>query len=443
MAQACRRNADDHVVRINRLVIGDGERHFTLALHPRLTVITGLGPLEREALAAELVGALGHGRPQVHLEVTDDHDRDLALYRPAHGPSRVVDVAAATDVSGEFGAGDGRVDLWAACGVDPQRAARLLRLTASEVANDSHSDAVVQRLADLDQAELWALAAVVRVTDEQLQAQAGVSGSLAADAQLVERVERRHAELEMATGSSRGTLRRLHAIAVLAGALALVTLLRHPLFAMPGLVVALLAVVVALRVRHRTVRAETAVREALDDAGADSYLSFHLHRVSGILREDQSRRELLDLARDAREAAARWAAVVGDVTLDWALEHQEEIRATARIRDDLQMTETLSGTSPHVEEGRAADLAHALVARLAKLRHLAADGESFPLLLDEPFAEISPAMKPALLELLLRSAGSPQLIFLTADEEIASWARVEMLTGELTVVELRRTPIAA
>ena len=44
-------------------------------------------------------------------------------------------------------------------------------------------------------------------------------------------------------------------------------------------------------------------------------------------------------------------------------------------------------------------------------------------------------MKPALLELLRRTAGTPQVILLTDDEDVASWARLEALTGELTVLE--------
>ncbi|HEY4377734.1 MAG TPA: hypothetical protein VGM93_11270, partial [Acidimicrobiales bacterium] len=64
-----------------------------------------------------------------------------------------------------------------------------------------------------------------------------------------------------------------------------------------------------------------------------------------------------------------------------------------------------------------------------------ATGESFPLLLDEPFEGLEPNVKPALLELLSRAAGSPQVLVLTDDESIASWARLEVLTGELSVIE--------
>jgi hypothetical protein len=429
-------------VRIDRLVIGDGDRHFTLQLHRRLTVVAGVGRLEREALASELIAALGQGRPQVHLEMTDDGGRRIALYRPRRGATRVIDVGSATDVSQQFRGEDGAVNLWATYDIDPMHGSRLLRLTASEIANATHSDAIVKHLAGLDQAELWSLATAVRVTDEQLQLHAG-GGAVPTDAKLIELVERRHSELDAATAEARDTLRHLLTIAVLATALALVALFVRPVVAAPGALVALLALAAAWQMHRRSIRALAAAQDALDEAGADSYLSFHLQRVSGMLAEDETRRRLLELARDAREAAARWAALVGDVSLDWALEHQEEIRAAAGIRSELQRLETLSGATAEVAEERTTDLAHALVARLAMLRHLGAGDESFPLVLDEPFTGITTAMKPALLELLLRSAGAPQLVFLTDDDEIASWARVEMLTGELTVLEPRAAPIHA
>lgn len=44
-------------------------------------------------------------------------------------------------------------------------------------------------------------------------------------------------------------------------------------------------------------------------------------------------------------------------------------------------------------------------------------------------------MKPFLLELLGRSAGEPQIVFLTGDEDVASWARLEALTGEVALIE--------
>ncbi|MEY2459727.1 MAG: thiamine transport system ATP-binding protein, partial [Acidimicrobiaceae bacterium] len=51
------------------------------------------------------------------------------------------------------------------------------------------------------------------------------------------------------------------------------------------------------------------------------------------------------------------------------------------------------------------------------------------------FVELEGGLKPSLLELLGHGAASPQLIFLTEDEDVASWARLEALTGALSIIE--------
>ena len=39
------------------------------------------------------------------------------------------------------------------------------------------------------------------------------------------------------------------------------------------------------------------------------------------------------------------------------------------------------------------------------------------------------------MELLARTAGTPQVILLTDQDEVATWARLEALTGEVALVE--------
>ena len=56
-------------------------------------------------------------------------------------------------------------------------------------------------------------------------------------------------------------------------------------------------------------------------------------------------------------------------------------------------------------------------------------------MLDDPFLALDASVKPALLELLSRSAGSPQVIFLTNDPDVLTWARLEALTGEIGILE--------
>ena len=81
------------------------------------------------------------------------------------------------------------------------------------------------------------------------------------------------------------------------------------------------------------------------------------------------------------------------------------------------------------------------MSRLGDVRNLGPGGESFPLILDDPLAELEPALKAPLLELLSRSSVDQQIVYLTEDEDVASWARLEALTGDLLVLE--PTPDAA
>jgi ABC-type uncharacterized transport system YnjBCD ATPase subunit len=81
------------------------------------------------------------------------------------------------------------------------------------------------------------------------------------------------------------------------------------------------------------------------------------------------------------------------------------------------------------------DLAQSLVARLADLRSAGSTGEALPLILDEPLTGLDPAVKQWMLELVGRSAGSPQVVFLTEDPDVAAWARAEALGGNLSMIE--------
>jgi hypothetical protein len=173
--------------------------------------------------------------------------------------------------------------------------------------------------------------------------------------------------------------------------------------------------------------------EALKAAGAQSYLGFHLQRVNGLLASDQHRKRLMQAAEEHRESVTAWRAVAGDVEVAWALEHREAIDAASRLR--RQFSTTSDGADISVIDDSDGDLAQALLARLGDVRNLGPGGESLPLILDDPLRDLSASQKPALLELLVRASLGQQLIYLTEDEAVAAWARLEALTGELTVLE--------
>jgi ABC-type nitrate/sulfonate/bicarbonate transport system ATPase subunit len=197
--------------------------------------------------------------------------------------------------------------------------------------------------------------------------------------------------------------------------------------------VAAAAVWVSLRARTRLISAAQAEEDALADAGAQTYLGFQLQRVNNLLGDDDSRRTLMGAAGHRRAALAVWQQLAGDVAVDWALANREEIQAAARLRREVVALGALSSTAPDIGDDVTDELAHALVTRLAEARAVA--GEGVPLLLDDPFQQVDASVKLLLLELLGRSAGDPQIVFLTEDEDVASWARLEALTGEVALIE--------
>ena len=58
-------------MRFQRLLLEAGSATVTVDLHPRLTIIAGVGHLERESLVTELLGGLAGSRPGTHVEVVE------------------------------------------------------------------------------------------------------------------------------------------------------------------------------------------------------------------------------------------------------------------------------------------------------------------------------------------------------------------------------------
>jgi hypothetical protein len=169
-------------VRYERLVIQAGSNSFSVSLHPRLTVIAGLGAVERDGLVGELIGALGSSRTGVHAEIVQDDGRHLAVFRPEGGRHRVVDIESATDISKEFTTPAGRIDLLGHAGVELRRARRRMRLGAADLATGTQGAALIRQLAEVDQNRLWSAAEALRRTDDHLQQVAEAVGSAPEDA---------------------------------------------------------------------------------------------------------------------------------------------------------------------------------------------------------------------------------------------------------------------
>lgn len=416
-----------------RLVIEAGDNTFTLELHPRLTVIAGVGRLEREGLVSELVGALSSSRAGVHLELVEDSGRHLAVFRPHGGRHRVVDVEQGLDISNHFVAADGTIDLLARAGLDPRSAKRFLRMNASDLTTSGQSDQLIRDLAAIDQAALWSAADHVTICDDQLQAEAEATGSSPEDAAVVEQIEARHAAFLRAQ-EDHDRVRRLSFFTAAFSTLGAIPLsiLEGPLTAMPFVLFAAVATGISMLYWRRMENARAKENAVLEQAGASSYLGFHLQRVNGLLATDQNRRRLMEAAEAYREALAGWEQVAGPVQVQFAIDHHEEIMAAARMRRDVT---ALAQSMPAVDNDLTTGMAHALIGRLAQLRKVGPRGESFPLILDDPFIELDSSVKPSLLELLGRAASHQQIVFLTEDDDVASWAKIEALTGDLSILE--------
>src|SRR5690606_22916715 len=110
-----------------------------------------------------------------------------------------------------------------------------------------------------------------------------------------------------------------------------------------------------------------------------------------------------------RAAAVRWTTLAGDVSVEWALAHHDEIEATAQLRRQLRTLGRVSPGGVDVD-GQAVDVAHALVSHLARLRRAGRDDESLPLIVDDPFVDLAEPTRIELLELVQRTSGPPQVI---------------------------------
>ena len=407
-------------MRYEELRLEVGDEVVAVPFHERLTVIAGVGAPEREGLVAELLGALSSHRG-ITLRFVDDDGRRLELVRPTEGDERVVDVETGEDVTDELAATDGGVDLLAAAGLTIGAATSRMRLSARDVAAASQSEELVTTLARVDQGRLWRAAEALRDANIALKEEASAAGTVLEDAAVVDQIERHHHAVEQAVLRQEQLRNRGMQVAGIAGVGAVAASLHHPLLAIPFVAVSVAILVMKVRIGKQIEHLRAAEEAALDAAGARSYLGFHVRRVEGMIESGETRERLAHAADLHRIAKREWTSVAGDVEVEWALDRRDRIEEAA--------------AGDHADQSvEPSDLAHAIVARLGDLRG-GIGGRVFPLLLDEPFGGAEASIKHWLLELIGTSAGNPQIVYLTEDEEVAAWARLEALTGALAIIE--------
>jgi hypothetical protein len=197
--------------------------------------------------------------------------------------------------------------------------------------------------------------------------------------------------------------------------------------------VALLTTLLSIVFRRRVEKARVAEEEALAKAGKQSYIGFQLQRVDRMLDGQKGLTRVAEASEEHRVALAAWQALAGDITTDWALHNREAIEGmSVRLRSARHGPGDQTGVNPAIDP---AELAHWLAARFTALRRVGPTGESLPLILDDPLLGVDAGVKQWILELIGRSAGSPQIVYLTADPDVAAWARLEAMAGHLSVLE--------
>ncbi len=421
------------MVQFERLVIENGSSSVAFDLHPRLTVITGLSQMERDGLVSEFVGALGSSRSGIHLELVAGNGHRFAIFRPEGAPHRVIDVDQRLDVTQQFSDASGAIDLLYRAGLDQRTARRTMRFSAQDLAETTERGHYIQQLARIEQNELWSAAEALVIANRRLEEEADAVGSSVEDAEVIERIEHHHEQFERSQAESE-KVRRLTFLS--AGIAALISVpaaaVIGAIAVVPLAIVAIAAVAVSILYWRRLERARIAEEAALAEAGAQSYLGFHLQRVNSLLSSDLGRQRLIRAAEEHRMAAQRWHALAGDVDVAWAVANRSEITGAARLRSDVQPflhpTDAVTGD-------RTAAAAHAVVSRLEFLRTVGPGRESFPALLDETFGQLDEAVLPAMLELLVRSSEHQQIILLSEQAAVSEWAHIEAMTGAIGVIE--------
>jgi hypothetical protein len=84
---------------------------------------------------------------------------------------------------------------------------------------------------------------------------------------------------------------------------------------------------------------------------------------------------------------------------------------------------------------KTAEVERYLQERLAALRHCGTESEGLPLLLDECFLHLRADAKWAMLDLVDRLSGHAQVVYLTHDHDVATWARRRATTGTIAYLD--------
>ncbi len=112
----------------------------------------------------------------------------------------------------------------------------------------------------------------------------------------------------------------------------------------------------------------------------------------------------------------------------------------AALERRVAFLEEGSGDVGATSASKVAELERYLQQRLTALRQCGVSGEGLPLVMDDCFAHLRADVKWTMLDLVDRLSGHAQIVYLTQDPEVATWARRRSSTGSIAFLDpLRET----
>jgi hypothetical protein len=397
-------------MRIDRLEVATSTDTMEMRLHPRITLVSGLGQLERDALTAEIAAALGTGRPGLNAELLEDTGRILMVQRPIDGPSRVIDALNEEDISEFFRTEDGSISIAGALGVDQDDLRSFLRLGLTSMKAEKNVDDLIRRLGRLDQDKLWAAALTLAEVEVEVANQSGASQSSASYETYVDAIEDCQLAVARANERIENTRAALMASSTALALLAFIgILILHPLAAVPFLALSMACAGASFFNYQELEQAREAEIQILNEAGVESYFNLRLIQVEALTAKPQHRSGIIKLHEIHRYAEECWQELVGVVPLEWAVAHRREIEAAARGR----YRDAASITDP-------AEMVDRIRRHLDRTgSHL---GESLPAIFDDPFTILDDFDVAAVLSMVSDHARTGQVIIMTDDARVTGWA---------------------
>ena len=410
--------AEEPAVRIERLELETQSETVELTLHPLLTVVTGLGRLEREALSGEILGALGSGRPGLSLDLVGPDGKFISVSRPLDGPPSVTDAFDGTDLTADYQRGSA-VDLLGSLGLDKGQARSLLRMGRHDVRPPEAKWQIVERMAELDQDLLWSTATEIARLSVELE-QLGVEASEQRGP--VVEIETAHETVELAADALADVRRDVMAASVgSAVAGVIVAVLFSPLLAAPLLLGAAGGLAFLAWRRTQLQSALAAEEDALSTFGVDTYLDYQMEQVEE-LTDNASRTRRLELMEAKATAERSWDRLTGGaVSLAWAVDHRPDIlRLAEQTKVEELSTDAVPDVLPRMDDANLGAF-DALKQRLGQLTVLFPTGMVF--LMDDPLSDLEDFELTAALTLIDDALEHHQLILMSDDPRIVGWAQ--------------------